>query len=167
MSDGSTKLATGLLLLAVAGGAIVWQLSGKAFVPVHYPEGYRNWTHVKSGLIGPNHVSFASIGGFQHIYANTEAMTGYRTRAFPEGSIVVLDWLEMRDQAGAFSEGPRRQVDVMVKDSQTFAATGGWGFRRFVKNSQTETAATPTPQECFACHNSQQKDGLILSSYRP
>jgi hypothetical protein len=135
--------------------------------PVPYPDGYRGWTHVKSSVIGPAHKDFATIGGFQHIYANAEAMTGYRTRAFPEGSIVVFEWLELEEKQGAFSEGPRRQVDVMVKDARRFAATGGWGFQRFVKDSKTELAATPTPQQCFACHDRLRRDGLVISSYRP
>jgi hypothetical protein len=160
------KLATILVLLALPGGALAWHLSAPSDAPVAYPEGYRSWTHVKSALVSPTHQSFASIGGFQHIYANPQAMAGYRTRAFPEGSIVVFDWLEMRDKAGAFEEGPRRQVDVMVKDSQRFATTGGWGFQRFVKDSKTELAATPSPQQCFTCHDRLKKDDLVLSSYR-
>jgi hypothetical protein len=159
------KLATGLRLLALPGAA-AWQLSVPADVPVAYPQGYRSWVHVKSALVSPAHRNFASIGGFQHIYANPEGMVGYRTRAFPEGSIVVFDWLEMRDTEGAFVEGARRQVDVMVKDSKRFATTGGWGFQRFVKDSKTERAATPPSSQCFACHEKLKKDGLILSSYR-
>ena len=151
------KLATLFLLLTFVA----------AEGTVAYPDGYRGWTHVKSGAIGPASSQYSTIGGFQHIYANAQAMVGYRTRAFPEGSVVVFDWLEMREKAGAFEEGPRRQVDVMVKDSAKFAATGGWGFQRFVKDSKTELAATPTPQDCFACHNRLKKDGLILSVYRP
>ena len=116
-------------------------------------------------MISPAHAQFAVNGGFQHIYANPEAMTGYRTRAFPEGSIVAFDWLEMRENDGAFAEGPRRQVDVMVKDSKRYAATGGWGFQRFVKDTQ-EPASAPTPQACFACHNQLKEDGLVLSKYR-
>ena len=160
------KLAKGLLLLALPGSALAWQLSAPVEPLVAYPDGYRNWVHVKSALVSPAHPSFANNGGFQHIYANTEAMTGYRTRAFPEGSIVAFDWLEMRDNNGAFEEGARRQVDVMVKDSQRFAKTGGWGFQRFVKDTK-ERAAAPAPQQCFACHDKLKKDGLILSSYRP
>src|SRR5437899_11105382 len=76
----------------------------RADAPVAYPEGYRKWTHVKSGAIGPASSQYSSIGGFQHIYANAQAMAGYRTRVFPEGSVVVFDWLEMRDKAGAFEE---------------------------------------------------------------
>ncbi|HKE58826.1 MAG TPA: cytochrome P460 family protein [Pyrinomonadaceae bacterium] len=162
------KTILGLLLSFWFANALVWQplRSPNAVAPVAYPEGYRNWAHVKSSLISPSHKAFATMGGFQHIYANPEAMTGYRTRTFPEGSIVVFDWLEMSESNGAFLEGPRRQLDVMVKDSQRFASTGGWGFQRFVKDSKTELASSPTPQECFACHDRLKKDGLVLSSYR-
>lgn len=161
------KLAIVLSLLVLLGTILASQSPSPADARVAYPEGYRSWVHVKSALVSPGHASFATIGGFQHIYANPEGMTGYRTRTFPEGSIVVFDWLEMRDTAGAYAEGPRRQVDVMVKDSQRFAKTGGWGFQRFVKDSKTELAAAPTPETCHACHNNLKKDGLILSSYRP
>ena len=134
--------------------------------PVPYPDGYREWTHVKSALAGAGKAA-SSAGSFQHIYANTKAMAGYRTRAFPEGSVVVFDWLEVRETGGTFAEGPRRQVDVMMKDSTRFAATGGWGFQRFVKDSKSELAPAPRPQQCFACHEQMKKDGLVLSAYRP
>ena len=159
------KLATVLLLLVL--GALVRQTSAPSDPAPDYPEGYRTWTHVKSSLVSPAHRNFAAQGGFQHIYANPQAMIGYRTRAFPEGSIIAFDWLEMTDLNGAFLEGARRQVDVMVKDSQRYAKTGGWGFQRFVKDSKTERAATPAPQACFTCHDNLKKDGLVLSSYRP
>src|SRR4030095_12510955 len=160
------KLAIGLFLFVLIGWVSAAQQPSPANETVAYPEGYRNWVHVKSALVSPAHKNFAAIGGFQHIYANSEAMAGYRTRNFPEGSIIVFDWLEMRDNNGAFEEGPRRQVDVMVKDSQRFAKTGGWGFQRFVKDSKTQLAEAATPQQCFACHERLKKDGLILSSYR-
>ena len=153
--------------LVLAAG-VAWQASvPSAGDPVPYPEGYRTWAHVKSGVISPAHKNFSATGGFQHVYANPEAMIGYRTRAFPERSVIVFDWLEMKDAAGAFSEGPRRQLDVMVKDSARYASTGGWGFQRFVKDSKTELAPSPTRQQCFACHNNLKKDGLVLSTYRP
>ena len=133
---------------------------------VPYPDGYRAWTHVKSTVIGPTHKDFARLGGFQHIYANPRAMTGYRTRVFPDGAIVVFEWLQMTENAGAFAEGPRRQVDVMVRHSVRFAQSGGWGFQRFVGDSKTDLAPTPTPQQCFACHDRLKKDGLVLSTCR-
>jgi len=132
---------------------------------VAYPDGFRTWSHVKSGVIGPQHKSFSSVGGIHHVYANKEAMAGYRTRQFPEGSVIVFEWLEWAEKDGAILEGPRRQVDVMVRDSQRFATTGGWGFQRFVKGTK-ELASEPTPQQCFACHDRLKKDGLVLSTYR-
>ena len=160
------KLRTVIWLLGVLASAFGFLQSAPTDAVVAYPDGYRDWVHVKSALISPAHTSYATNGGFHHIYANAGAMTGYRTRTFPEGSIVVFDWLEMRDTNGAFEEGARRQIDVMVKDSKRFASSGGWGFQRFAKDSKTERAAAPTPQQCFACHDRLKRDGLILSTYR-
>lgn len=142
-------------------------VAGRSPETVAYPEGYRAWTHVKSAVIGPAHPNFATNGGFQHVYANERAMDGYRTRIFPEGSVIVVDWLGLSEGAAAFAEGPRRQIDVMVRDSLRFSASGGWGFQRFTKDSKTEYAATPTPEQCFNCHNRLKKDALVLGNYRP
>lgn len=150
-----------LLLLAGTASLPPWEPD------VPYPDGYRGWTHVKTSVVSPAHQKFAVNGGFQHVYANAAALTGYRTRAFPEGSVIVVDWLAMTDNQGAFAEGPRRQVDVMVKNARRYAATGGWGFQRFVGDSRTELAESPKPAACFACHDQLQKDGLVLSTYRP
>lgn len=161
------RVAVVVLFMVLSAGSVGWRAIANANETVAYPEGYRTWTHVKSTAIGPAHKSFGTNGGFQHFYANPEAMVGYRTRAFPDGSIVVVDWMEMQQGETSFTEGARRQIDVMVKDSKRFAATGDWGFQRFVKDSKTELAAAPTPDQCFACHNRLKKDGLVISSYRP
>ncbi len=42
-----------------------------------YPEGYRNWTHIKSMIIQPNHELAGLVEGFHHIYANEIALKGY------------------------------------------------------------------------------------------
>ena len=161
------RLALGVLPVVAIAGILARHpaRSPNARPPlVAYPEGYREWTHVKSTMVGPAHPTFATMGGFQHIYANAQAMVGYHTRAFPEGSVVVVEWLELRDSAGAFREGPLRQIDVMAKNTARFDSTGGWGFQRFVGNSRTQRAAAPSPAQCFSCHNSLKRDGLVLST---
>ena len=158
------SVTTFLLLLVSATG---WQCAlGEWSSVVTYPEGYRDWTHVKSTLAGPQHANFAELGGFRHIYANDIAMKGYRKGKFEDGSIIVFDWLRTTEKDAVFMEGERRQVDVMEKDSARFSATGGWGFQRFAGSSKTQLAATPTPQQCFACHDKLKKHDLVLSSYR-
>lgn len=155
------------MLLALAAG---WVVSGIASTGpttrIAYPEGYRDWTHVKSSLMNTQHPSFASMGGFHHIYANARAMTGYRTGRFPDGAVIVFDWLQMTERDGMYIEGSRRQIDVMVRDSTRFDTTGGWGFERFAGDS-AEIAAMPPRYQCFACHDSVKKDSLVLSTYRP
>ena len=108
------KFATQLVPASLLLAGVAWQASSSISVePVAYPADYRAWTHVKSGMISPTHKNFAITGGFQHVYANPAAMTGYRTRNFPERSVIVVDWLEMKDVAGAYLEGARRQVDPL------------------------------------------------------
>jgi hypothetical protein len=157
-----------LILAATVVGAILLErqpASADDAASVAYPDDFRTWSHVKSGVIGPQHKNFASLGGIHHVYANEQAMAGYRTRNFPEQSVIVFEWLEWAEKDGAILEGPRRQVDVMVKDSRRFAATGGWGFQRFVRDTK-ELASAPTPQQCFACHDQLRVDGLVLGKYR-
>lgn len=74
--------------------------SAAAPQPVPYPEGFRSWTVVKSLVIGPGHDSFAKRGGIHHYYANDKAVLGYRTGAFPEGSIVVDEAVFTKDGEG-------------------------------------------------------------------
>src|SRR5262249_9654875 len=49
-----------------------------SYPSVPYPVGYRDWTHVKSNLIGPESPMYKQIGGYQHVYANKKGMEGYR-----------------------------------------------------------------------------------------
>jgi hypothetical protein len=162
------KLALTALLLVSSAAAFAWPApASPAAETVDYPAGYREWAHVKSMMFSPGHALFDGKGGFQHVYANRQAMAGYRTRSFPEGSMIVVDWLETTDRNGVYLESSRRQVDVMLKDSRRYAATGNWGFQRFVKDSSTELATTPAAAQCFACHKARQVDGLVLSKYRP
>lgn len=160
--------ACGCLLVfsAVAAGTTgaVEQNDIAAVVP--YPEGYRTWAHVKSALVSSRHPDFERSGGFRHIYANTRAADGYRSGVFPDGSIIVVDWLEGRDENGMFSEGARRRVDVMVKDRARFAATGGWGFERFQGDSRTERTVTSPATQCFACHSGPGTRDLVFSKFR-
>jgi hypothetical protein len=145
-------------------------LSAKPDDAVPYPVGYRQWTHVKSTLIGPKSPAYKTIGGLQHIYANEKGMEGYRTGTYPEGSILIYDFLETReldDQPGITIEGPRRFTSVMVKDSKRYAPTGGWGFEEFRGDSQTDRMiANEAPTKCYACHISQKDRDFVFSTYR-
>jgi len=130
-----------------------------------YPEGYRNWTHVKTTL---SKSGVASHTGFQHIYANEKALAGYATGKFADGSVFAFDVLESMEQPnGNLKEGNRKLVDIMIKDSSKYSATGGWGFEEFKGDSKTERVIkTMAVQACFNCHSSAAKTGFVFSTYR-
>jgi hypothetical protein len=128
---------------------------------IDYPQGFRKWVHVKTAVVGPQSAFFKSGGGIHHVYANGKAMEGYETGAFPDGSILVFDLLDAREA------GPRQRIDVMVKDSRRFSASGGWGFERFLGDSQTDRPLTEEHRgQCVTCHQQRKAHDLVFSEYR-
>ncbi|MCX7901844.1 MAG: cytochrome P460 family protein, partial [Burkholderiaceae bacterium] len=110
------------------GAATLAGMINAAAADVPYPEGYRNWTHVKSMVIEAGHPLYEAFGGIHHIYANAKAISGYRSGKFPDGAVIVFDLLEAKRADHAVTEGARKVVGVMHKDAKKYAATGGWGF---------------------------------------
>lgn len=135
--------------------------------PVPYPEGYRDWRHVKSMVIQPGHALFESFGGIHHLYANAAAVEGYRSGRFPNGAVIVFDLLEAEAAEAAIVEGKRKVVGVMFRDSQRYASTGGWGFEGFAGDSKVDRAVgTRAAEACFACHQAQARQEFVFSSMR-
>jgi nitrile hydratase len=92
---------------------------------------YRQWE-----MISPSH----EAGGFSElrgILGNAIAVQAYRdgTLPFPDGAMMAkLAWT-LEPSAGfpgAFVPGHATTVQIMVKDSTKYAATGSWGFVRFI-----------------------------------
>jgi hypothetical protein len=148
----------------LTAGVCAWAASDDA---VPYPEGYRQWVHVSSAYVGPESAGYEKNGGLHHIYANREAMEGYRTGRFPDGSTIVVDFLERRESKGVVNEGPRRRLDVMFKDSKRRGESGGWAFEQFKGDSQTERLVTAEiAADCFACHTQRKEQDFVFSTFR-
>ena len=133
------------------------------------PAGYRDWKHVSSGLVGPGSPAYAVNGGLHHIYANAPAVWGYADGRFADGSILVYDLFETVDKGGgATAQGPRRHVDVMVKDSRRFARTDGWGYAEFAAGETTPRPGIATTQKatCHARHQRAEARGFVFSRMR-
>ncbi len=135
--------------------------------PVPYPQGYRDWHHVKSMIINPGHGLYDAFGGMHHLYANSKALQGYKTGKWPDGAVIVFDLLETKSADNAVTEGKRKVVGVMQRDQKQYAATGGWGYEGFKGDSKSERAvATNAATACHQCHISQQASGYIFSKLR-
>lgn len=135
---------------------------------VPYPEGYRNWTHVKSMVLLPGHELYNVFGGIHHVYANDKALAGLKAgkNEYASGSVFVFDLLTEAGDSTALIEGERKVVGVMHKDAARFAKTGGWGFEGFAGNSRNRVV-TDGGESCFLCHDTRAKaTGLVFSQWR-
>jgi len=169
MAPSFAKHRRTIFLVFALTTIIGWSVSlwARTNETIPYPAGYRKWAHVMSALVGPKSPGFALHGGIHHIYANEKAMEGYKTGRFPDGSALVADFLETRESAGITTEGPRRRIDVMVKDSRRYPETGGWGFEQFRGDSQTDRMVTAQiATKCFACHAQQKDHDSVFSRFR-
>jgi hypothetical protein len=156
------RMLTAMLLVTSTGTAI------GAGTEVPYPEGYRDWRHVKSMVIEDGHPLYASFGGIHHIYANDEALKGYQSGHFPDGAIIVFDLLEAIRADHALTEGARKVVGVMHKDAKKHPDTGGWGFEGFAGGDRLQrVVGAAAKTACFECHVARKDHDYVFSSPRP
>jgi hypothetical protein len=173
------RLLRGIVLPAAAGaliaGALAAAPAGKSEAgksragqsEVGYPAGYRDWTHVKSMVIQEGHGLYDAFGGIHHIYANPAAIKGYRTGSFPDGAVIVFDLLDAVSADAAISEGPRKVLGVMQKDSRRFRDTGGWGFEGFAAGDpQRRAVGANAATACFQCHTAVKDRDYVYSAWR-
>ena len=131
---------------------------------IPYPEGYRRWTHIKSGLLSQDHPK-VKYRGFNHVYANDKAFQGYESGTFPEGSIIVFDVVKSTTINDNYTaEGGRDHIDVMVKDEAKFPTTGGWGYAQFDENNTAKILTDIQVIQCYNCHLTQSDH--VFSQFR-
>lgn len=155
-------LAVGALLAAAPHTA-----PAETTTQVAFPDGYREWRHVKSMIIEPGHALAGLVEGTHHVYANPKALRGYAKQPFSDGSVLVFDLFETQRGDKAIAEGPRKAVIVMRKDAKRFAATGGWGYEVFAGGDPAKPqVGVKAAQMCHSCHLSQQKNDYVFSQPR-
>ena len=128
-----------------------------------FPDGFRRWVHVGTGVILPGGPLTESDQGMHHIFANPKAVDGYASGDFADGSIIVYELREAQQKNSVLFEGDRRRVDVMIKDSILYKSTGGWRFERFMGTDQTQSAIHDSGASCFGCHSSAKTHGFVFS----
>ena len=120
---------------------------------VKIPAGYRDWKLIAVG-------EETGLDELRSVLGNATAVKAYQESktTFPDGTVLVkLAWKRkpVAGLEGAFVTGPATTVQVMVKDSVKYAATGGWGFGRFIDGKPVDAAQHET---CFVCHEAHARD---------
>jgi len=133
---------------------------------VAYPDGYRTWTHIKTMALHKGHPLENPFMGIHHVYGNEQSVKGTKTGQYQDGSILVFDLLKYITADNASTEGDRVLVGVMVKDSNKYQSTGGWGFEGFAGDSRTERLVNDGGKSCFDCHASQDENDYVFTRWR-
>ena len=167
MTPGLPALAAVALALALASGASADPAPAADASPIYgvrMPEGYRNWQ-----LVAPAQEA-APLNELRAVLGNDIAMRAYRAGKlpFPDGSVLAkLAWKHVQSPEfePASIPGAATTVQFMVKDSKKYAATGGWGFARFIDGKPADEAQHQT---CYACHQARVKNhDMVFTRYAP
>lgn len=118
---------------------------------VAIPDGYRQWELIAPAQEGE------PLNELRAVLGNAVAIRAYRegTIPFPDGTILVkLAWKHVQspDFKSASVPGAATTIQIMVKDLEKYAATGGWGFGRFIGGEPVDEAQH---KSCFACHDAR------------
>jgi len=144
--------------------AVVAGLAAMGAAPadeVPWPEGYRAWTHVKSAYVGPGGMGWPRYGGVHHIYANDQAMAGYRSGRFPEGAVIAFDLMDAKASEAGVEATQRKFVDVMRKGPD------GWVFGEYAPGGRERlVTAAQGAQRCAGCHAGPGAQDGVFSRYR-
>ena len=119
---------------------------------VKLPADHRGWPMISTAYQ-------AKFDLFEVILGNEIATAAYREEKlpFPDGTVLVkLSWERVPATTfeGAIVPGRAASVQMMTKDSQRYAATGGWGFGKFIDGRPVSEAEH---QACFGCHEAHAK----------
>ena len=136
---------------------------------IRIPVGYRDWKLISVAR------EEGSLNDLRAVLGNDIAIKAYREQKlpFPDGTIIArLAWSYVpseennkvfgRDQS--FVAGSPINVQLMVKDSRKYAATGGWGFAQFKDGKPADEALHKT---CFPCHQPGKAQDLVFTHYSP
>lgn len=165
MNEIRTSWIAGLLL--VGGG-----LAGAAEVPpapngIVLPAGYKDWRVVASSHRSDNNTLRVIVGNDVAIAA---ARAG-NTHPWPDGTMLgKLVWKDQQhpNWATATVPGDFVHAEFMVKDAGRYAATGGWGFARWVGMEQKPYGKDAEfVQECFGCHTPMKDNDYVFTHPAP
>ncbi len=170
------RLALAAAALAALGGASahIAAASGQdrgdaaTILAGELPPGYRDWTLISVAR------EEGRLDDLRAILGNEAAVAAAREGAlpYPDGTIIArLAWTHhpLEESAAAFGSPqsfvagpPKNGVQFMIKDSEKFAATGGWGFAHFDDGKPAGEAVLGT---CFACHEAARSRDYVFNRY--
>ena len=150
-----------LLICATVASGAGHQAGDGGESEIPFPEGFRHWAHVKSAVVTDTPQT-AAFSGLHNIYANEQALGGYRSGTFADGSVIVFDNFEIQAEGNALRPGRRRSTDVMARDR---SADGGWRFESFAGGNPAARSDAQRKAVCRDCHLREPEGDGVFSVY--
>lgn len=130
---------------------------------IAFPGGYKDWRVIATSHRTDNNTLRAILGNDIAIKAAREG----KTHPWPNGAILAkVAWKDATHEAWktATVPGDFIQAEFMIKDTAQYAATGGWGFARWVGMDQKPYGKdTAFVQECFGCHTPVKDNDYVFT----
>jgi hypothetical protein len=163
----AASLAAGVVSSGVVAALAANTANPENLSPIYgiaLPDDYRKWE-----LIAPAQEA-EPLNELRAVVGNDIAVKAYRDSKlpFPDGTVLVkLAWKHTQSPEfeSASIPGAATTVQVMVKDSKKYPASGGWGFGRFIDGKPVDQAQHET---CFACHEARVKErDYVFTKWAP
>ena len=127
------------------------------------PKGYKDWRIIAVSHRSDNKTLRVILGNDRAI----EAARNGNTNPWPDGTVLAKTvWKDKKHEKWQAATVPGEFVhaEFMIKDSQKYSATGGWGFARWKGMEQTPYGKDASiVQECFNCHKPVKYNDYVFA----
>jgi hypothetical protein len=155
---------TAVVAALAATGTLFASTKDGPKIPVDFQHGYLANSMLvtkepnKTGLITGVHLIYVNALGIDRLKRGGSA-------PYPDGTELVDDVREFSVDDGAYHQGARKFLTVMVKDSKKYASTGGWGFQAWPGGDPTKPFVDDSSKQCFSCHVPEKANDYVFSTY--
>jgi hypothetical protein len=161
-----SRLVIPIALVAglVATGTLFASTKDGPKIPTDFQRGYL----ANSMLVTKEPNKTGLITGVHLIYVNPIGLDRLKrggSAPYPDGAMFVDDVREFSLDDGAYHQGGRKFLTVMVKDSKKYASTGGWGFQAWPGGDPTKPIVDDSTKQCFGCHVPEKANDYVFSTY--
>lgn len=157
------RLASTLALLALGTLAPLAQAADPAPNGITLPRGYQDWRLISTHQRTDNSTIRAVLGNDVAINAVREG----RTNPWPDGAVLAkMVWKSVKHDKWEAAQEPGAFIhaEFMIKNASLYAATGGWGYARWLGQDQKPYGKDASfVQECQGCHTPVKDRDWVFS----
>ncbi len=130
---------------------------------INYPIGLKNWRVISTSFRTDNKTQRVILGNSIAIKASRAG----KTKPWPKGSILAkLVWKNSQHPKwdAAIVPGEFVHSEVMIKDTEKYKTTGGWGYARWIGLSQQPYGKNKSfAQTCLSCHTKAKDSDFVFT----